>query len=85
MSEKRKPLIKIIAEIPGKIGPNPKRLRIELFETSLWPKLFPYSRDKGRFRVRVDGKWANGHTSYTVSEVMSQLRSWIARKRKAKF
>ena len=81
MSEKRKPACKFVAEIYG------KRIRIELFHARLWPKMFTFrERDGDRFRVRIDGTWANGHQVYTMTEVLRQLRHWAAiRLKKGKY
>jgi len=73
MSEKRRPTIKIVAQIKG------KRVRIELFHGYLWPKKFPYHSQRTKWRVRINGKWQTNET-YTMSEVMRQLRGWIAKR-----
>lgn len=73
MSEKRKPCIKVVAEIRG------KRYRVELYEASLWPEKF-WRRDWGKFRIRINGKWALGDNVFTLSSVMAQLRGAISRK-----
>ena len=75
MSEKRRPEIKIVAEVSG------TRNRVELFPATLWPGKFHVS-ESGRYRVRINGKWAHGDDVFTVTEVMRQLRGWIASRAK---
>ncbi len=70
MSEKRKPTVKLVAEIHG------KRMRIELFPGSLWPEKFRCS-DQSKYRVRVNGKWQHGEATFTMSEIVRQLRKWM--------
>ena len=70
MSEKRKPEITLVAKKQGK-----KRLRVELYNALQWPKKF--NRRKSGYRVRINGRWQNGDATYTVSEIMRQLRGWI--------
>ena len=74
MSEKRKPEVKIFAEIQG------KAIKVELFRGSLWPKLFPYPNQQSKWRVRINGKWRLGNETFTMSEVMRQLRGWTAKR-----
>jgi hypothetical protein len=74
MSEKRKPEVKIFAEIRG------KTIKVELFRGSLWPKLFPYPNQQSKWRVRINGKWRLGKETFTMSEVMRQLRGWTAKR-----
>jgi hypothetical protein len=73
MSEKRKPTVTILASVKG------KSVKIELFPASLWPRKFGMS-DWSRFRVRMHGKWANGDYTFTMTEVLRQLRTWIAKR-----
>lgn len=71
MSEKRKPAIKIVAQVHG------KRVRIELYPARLWPEQW---RGQGnRYRVRVNRRWSQGSHAFTLSEVMRQLRMWLHR------
>ncbi len=70
MSEKRKPTRKIVAEKGG------KRMRIELFPATLWPEKF-HREKRTRYRIRVNGKWAQGDHAFTITEVMRQLRMWL--------
>jgi hypothetical protein len=76
MSEKRKPDVKIVACVRG------KEVRIELFRAYLWPKKFTRQSDHLKWRVRMHGKWANGDTVYTMSEVVRQMRGWISKRLK---
>lgn len=70
MSEKRRPTIKLIAEVQGK-----RPLKIELYEGRLWPDKF--GRYESKYRVRVNGKWRNGDRVYTITEITKQLRSTL--------
>lgn len=74
MSEKRKPDVKILAEIRG------KKIRVELFRAALWPNLFPFESQRSQWRVRINGKWQLGDETFTMSEVMRQMRGWMARR-----
>jgi len=74
MSEKRKPDVKIFATVKGKL------VTVELFSGSLWPKLFPYRSQRSKWRVRINGKWQEGDCTFTMSDVMRQLRGWIAKR-----
>ncbi len=73
MSEKRKPSHKIVAQKDG------KRTWVELFPVSLWPGKFNcVQKDMGkRYRVRINGRWRHGDSTFTITEVMRQLRSWL--------
>jgi hypothetical protein len=79
MSEKRKPAIKIVAEICGNKHRKTRRLRIELYHQNLWPKKWMFGWRGSRYRVRAEGKWVQGNRVFTLSEVMRQLRMWIFR------
>jgi len=76
MSEKRKPSIKISAEYLG--NEDNHRVKIELFKAELFPDLFNH-RQSGRYRVRINGKWARGGHTFTLSNVVSQLRQFLTR------
>lgn len=52
-------------------------MKVELFRATLWPKLFPFAQP-GQWRVRINGKWKEGDASFTMTEVMRQLRGWMA-------
>lgn len=72
MSEKRKPYLKLIAVKYG------KRMRLEVFEGRLFD-LSPDYRGRTKFRVRVNGKWAEGY--WTLSQIFNQMRSYAAKLR----
>lgn len=73
MSEKRRPSVKIVAEIHGK-----PRVRVELFQASLWPDKF-HRNDWGKYRVRIDGRWVHGDKAWTISQVFAELRGLCVR------
>lgn len=72
MSEKRKPDAKIVASISG------KKTTVEIFHASQWPGKFTWA-ESDRFRVRVNGRWAQGNHAFTITEVLRQLRGTVAR------
>ncbi len=74
MSEKRRPTIKLIAQVKGK-----KRLKVELYPGSLWPDKF--GSHETRYRVRVNGKWAQGASVFTITVITKQLRSLLTTNR----
>lgn len=78
LAEKLKPSLVIVASKPGK----GKKVRIELYRRSLWRDRFPY-RTHHRYRVRFNGKWADGGNvndqGHTISNVIGQLRGWLKR------
>lgn len=75
MSEKRKPSAKIVAIVSG------KRIRVELYRASLWPRKFSPTV-WGRYRVRINGKWQHGDHTFTLSNVMAQMRSLLHKRMK---
>ena len=80
MSEKRKRSAKIVAEFYGN-GGKKKRVRIELFNSDVFPsKTIPQKKFGSRsYRVRLNGKWSQGHATFTLTTIMAQLRGLLAR------
>jgi hypothetical protein len=90
MSEKRKPEMILFAEIRGKQGSKPTKMKVELFHVSQW------SSPKGRgsswrpdsiymlhtdtYRVRVNGKWYTPSNAepLTMSKVFALLRRSVS-------
>ncbi len=91
MSEKRKPELVLFAEIPGKQGKKPTRIKAECFHVSQWANSKsgkswrPVSIAMFRadvYRVRVNGKWYETpdrrFETLTLSQVFTVLRRTVA-------
>ena len=91
MSEKRKPELVLFAEIQGKQGKKPTKIKAECFHVSQWadPKngksWKPVSIAMFRadvYRVRVNGKWYRTsdrrYETLTLSQVFTVLRRTVA-------
>jgi hypothetical protein len=91
MSEKRKPELVLFAEIPGKHGKKPTRIKVECFHVSQWEN--PKSGKSWRpvsiamfradvYRLRVNGKWHGTpdrrFETLTLSQVFTVLRRTVA-------
>lgn len=74
MSESRRPSLTIVAKKQGKSKPY----RVELYPGKLWPEKF--GKYETKYRVRVNRKWVHGDSVWTLSEVMRQLRSLLAKR-----
>ena len=84
MSEKRKRSLKIVAEFCGKVSGKQKRYKVELFRAELFPfRSIPEKRfGSHSYRIRINGKWAAGTTTFTLTQVLTQLRQLINRNAK---
>ena len=87
MSDKRKPRLKISAEIYGNMSLEDgkrqvkKRVKVELFPAELFSKFKNTASQRGeRYRVRINGKWADGGNVHTLSGVINQFRKFLRKK-----
>ena len=80
MSEKRQPIAKVIAVIPGKR----RRITMELFLAGEFPQKRPKRPDgrenyfgSTRYRIRINGKWHGGRKLelWTLTEFCDAIRS----------
>lgn len=92
MSEKRKPDIKLTIEVRG------ARLKVELFPAHLWEynlehnygpcrmfeKRFDARHAYTHYRVRLNGRWWQGNSLFTISSAMNLVRRSLVKKLKSK-
>lgn len=74
MSEKRKPTIRLFAQVGG------KSVKIELYPHELFQRV-GLPTHANRYRVRVNGRWYGGKKIefVTLSWVLTQLRTQLVR------